>query len=81
MVVVKEAFEVLKIYPSGEFPGRRVLQNIREERNVFFPNLKRLVKYGILERKELSRGGKRAYYSIPDPEGVERAIKEIMPIR
>jgi predicted transcriptional regulator len=40
--------------------------------------LRRLVAYGLLEKAgESTRGGSRAYYRIPDREGVERALAKV----
>ena len=41
------------------------------------PNLKRLVTLGLLEREELTRGGRRRYYRLIDPEGASRALREL----
>jgi len=42
------------------------------------PGLRRLVAYGLLEKVgESTRGGRRAYYRMPDRPGVEEALKKI----
>lgn len=43
----------------------------------WFPGLRTLVGYGILEHRDTVRGGRRAYYSMPDPAGVERALRDL----
>lgn len=43
----------------------------------WFPNLRLLVSYGILKHEDTTRGGRRAYYTMPDPEGVEKALREL----
>ena len=41
------------------------------------PGLRRLVAYGLLEKVgESTRGGRRAYYRMPDRFGVEEALNE-----
>jgi len=44
----------------------------------WFPSLRTLVKYGILEKVGVTvRAGRRAYYRMPDPEGVRRALEQL----
>jgi len=43
----------------------------------WFPGLGMLVRRGILRHRSTSRAGGRAYYTMPDPEGVERALREL----
>lgn len=44
----------------------------------WFPSLRTLVKYGILEKVgKTVRAGRRAYYRMPDPDGVRRALEEL----
>lgn len=62
---------------NGEFPGARVWRALREKNKHPFPNLKPLVTYGILEKTESSRGGRRAYYAMPDRDGVRRALADL----
>lgn len=38
---------------------------------------KNSVAYGILERIKTTRGGRRAYYVMPDPEGAKKALQEL----
>jgi hypothetical protein len=35
-----------------------------------------LVTHGLLRRTGGSRGGRRAYYVMPDPKGVRNALQE-----
>lgn len=63
---------------TGEhgFAGAWVLQEAKITGNVrWFPNLRPLVTAGILERRDVTRGGRRAYYVMLDAQGVEAAIK------
>ena len=42
----------------------------------WIPNLRILVSYGLLEKSGPStRGGRRAYYRMPDRPGVEKALE------
>ncbi|MBW7996078.1 MAG: hypothetical protein FVQ81_05790 [Candidatus Glassbacteria bacterium] len=76
--LVEAALVVSKSCQGDQFAGRWVLNKMKEKGIDRFPHLRRLVAFEILERKDVSRGGKRAYYTIPDPEGVERALKELV---
>jgi hypothetical protein len=58
---------------GGRFPGSRVLEKL----HVWRPGLRMLVRYGILRHEKTTRGGKRAYYTMPNPEGVEKTLAEI----
>lgn len=40
-------------------------------------NLRPLVRYGILRREDVTRSGHRAYYTMPDAQGVRRALLEM----
>jgi len=61
-----------------EFAGCWVLKIVKEKREFYpaGPGLKKLAAYGILKRTETTRNGRRAYYVMQDPEGVEKALKE-----
>ena len=61
----------------GEFAGAWVLKRARQKGIPWFPNLRILVSYGILKHEDTTRGGRRAYYIMPDPEGVEMAMREL----
>ena len=80
LVVVEAALEVSKsTVSSNRLPGSRVWKRTMVKGIKWkLTNFTRLVKYGILERQgEATRGGRRRYYSMPDPEGVERALREL----
>ena len=65
---------------GGQFAGRWVLQELAQHtgRAEWQPGLRRLVAYGLLEKVgESTRGGRRAYYRMPDRLGVEEALGEI----
>lgn len=61
---------------GGEFAGAWVLAEVQARGGPgWFPNLRILVSYGLLEKSGAStRGGRRAYYRMPDREGVAQAL-------
>ena len=73
--MVKASLELAK--ENGEFAGSWVLNRLKEIGINWFPGLRTLTAYKILERIDTSRGGRRAYYKMLDPDGVEKALKEI----
>lgn len=68
---------------GGQFAGRWVLQEVARQRDVplaevWKPGLSRLVRYGLLEKAgESTRGGRRAYYAMPNREEVVRALADL----
>src|SRR2546423_11591836 len=64
---------------GGEFPGAAVVAEVgRRGTPRWIPNLRILVSHGLLEKSGPStRGGRRAYYRIPDREGVEKALRRL----
>ena len=68
---------------GGEFAGIYVVQEVvrMAGQRVHVPGLRILVTYGLLEKcGESTRGGRRAYYRMPDREGVETALRELPPM-
>ena len=63
---------------GGEFAGAWVLTELQRRGGArWVPNLRLLVSYGLLEKSGAStRGGRRAYYRMPDRAGVEQALKD-----
>jgi hypothetical protein len=61
---------------KGEFPGAWVFQEAQEPGIEWFRSLRRLASYKILRRTHVARRGRRAYYIMPDIEGVKAALKE-----
>ena len=56
---------------GGRFAGRWVL----EEAKTWKPGLRVLVTYGLVEKSgESTRGGRRAYYRMPDWREVRQAL-------
>ncbi len=66
---------------GGEFAGAWVVDELgRRGAPRWIPNLRILVSYGLLEKSGPStRGGRRAYYRMPDRAGVEKALEEWQP--
>jgi hypothetical protein len=65
---------------GGEFAGTWVLQKLQEMTGqpAWRPGLRLLVGYGLIEKSgESTRGGRRAYYRMPDRTGVEDALAEL----
>jgi hypothetical protein len=65
---------------GGEFAGSWVLQKVTELTGepAWKPGLRLLVAYGLLEKVgESTRGGRRAYYRMPDRNGVEQALEAL----
>lgn len=66
-------------HTCGEFAGSWVLQEVTKEtgRPEWRPGLRLLSSSGLIEKTDTARGGRRAYYRMPDREGVEQALAEI----
>ncbi len=62
---------------GGEFAGAWVVDELaRRGSPRWIPNLRILVSYGLLEKSGPStRGGRRAYYRMPDRAGVLKALE------
>lgn len=63
---------------KGGFAGAWVLKIAKRRGVPWIPGLRKLVAYGILVKDgQSTRGGRRAYYIMPDMDGVERALSEM----
>jgi len=62
---------------GGEFAGSWVVEELgRRGAPRWIPNLRILVSYGLIEKSGPStRGGRRAYYRMPERVGVEKALE------
>lgn len=79
-VIVAAALEEAKSTKGGRFAGAWVLNKAKQNGVAWIPNLRKLVAYGILHKEgESARGGRRSYYSMPDEDGVARALND-MPV-
>lgn len=74
--VVWATLETAKII-KGDFAGAWVLNRAKEKGVNWFPNLRILVTYGILQKEGTARAGRRAYYTMPDISGTELALSEL----
>lgn len=76
--IVAAALEKAKALKGEGMAGAWVLALAKERGILWLPNLRKLVSYGILEKEgESTRGGRRAYYIMPDIAGVEAALTEM----
>src|SRR5581483_7196726 len=76
--IVAAALEKAKALNGSGMAGSWVLALAKERGILWLPNLRRLVSYGILEKEgESVRGGRRAYYIMPDIQGVQKALEEM----
>lgn len=74
--IVEECLECAKKYV--EFAGSWVLNGVKKKKGIkWFPGLRTLAAYGILKRTDVTRGGRRAYYIMPDIEGTKKALQEL----
>ena len=67
---------------GGQFAGSWVLKELQEQTGdpAWRPGLRRLVAYGLLVKVgESTRGGRRAYYQMPDRAEIERILNEMEP--
>lgn len=72
---------------NEKFAGSWVLEEVNKSRWLglrfgdrrarWLPGLRTLVAYGILRHEGTAKAGRRAYYSMPDPDGVETALHEL----
>lgn len=69
LTVVKSCYEVSE--KTKEFAGSWIANK------GWFPSLRTLAKYGIVEKTDTTRGGRRAYYIMPDRDGVRKALKKL----
>lgn len=79
MPVVRAAFAVQRQSSGGEVTYTWVQLELERQTGGRMPgpNLKRLASYGILQKTDESRQGRRAYYRMPDPAGVDRALQQL----
>src|SRR5215470_15481562 len=62
---------------GGEFAGSWVVSELEQltGQRTWLPGLRTLAVYGLLEKSGVStRGGRRAYYRMPDRPGVELGL-------
>jgi hypothetical protein len=61
---------------SGKFAGAWVMQGLRAQGIETPNNLRTLARLGLLTLLSTARHGNRAYYTIPDPKSITKALKE-----
>lgn len=86
-LLLRAACEEARRCQPGDFAGSWVLQELNHMSGrsgrvatgdpSWRPGLRRLSAYGIIEKTDTARGGRRAYYRMPDREAVEEALAEI----
>lgn len=75
--VLNATLEEAKAIKGTRFSGAWVLNRAKKHGVHWIPNLRKLVSYGIIFKEgETTRGGRRAYYIMPDMNGVEKALEE-----
>jgi hypothetical protein len=65
---------------GGEFAGAWVVDELEQltGERAWLPGLRTLAVYGLIEKAGPStRGGRRAYYRMPDRPGVEQALRQL----
>lgn len=72
----------LTLAESGRdvFPGASIVGELRRQQaaRTWYPNFRPLATYGVVEKAGRStRGGSRAYYRIPDLEGVRQGLRDL----
>lgn len=75
--IVEAALQVNQKIAGRDFAGKWVLDEAKQHGIDWIPNLRTLTAYGILKKEDTARGGRRAYYSMPDPEGIKKALSEL----
>jgi hypothetical protein len=79
--LLRAACEVASRCEPGDFAGSWVLQEMEHQtgERAWRPGLRRLSAFGLIEKTGTARGGRRAYYQMPDRAGVEQALAETEP--
>ncbi len=85
--VVVACLKLARRTGASGFAGRWVLDELKssgwqgmtfgDTKKQWFPGLRILERYGILKREDTARGGRQAYYTMLDPEGVQKALQAI----
>lgn len=77
--LLRAACEMARKCEPGDFAGSWVLQELEHQtgERAWRPGLRRLSAFGLIEKTGTARGGRRAYYRMPDRAGVEQALAEI----
>ena len=62
---------------SGRFAGAWVIQALQVAGIAPPSNLRTIASIGLINLISTTRGGNRAYYTIPDKNGIARALKNL----
>ena len=73
--VVRVCLDMAKT-TDNDFAGKWVLKKFVDT-DLKLSNLRSISSFGIIVKVGSARGGTRAYYSMPDLEGVEKALKAL----
>lgn len=77
LMVIRATLEEAKSVKNNRFAGAWILNRAKKSGVHWIPNFRKLVSYGILKKDgESTQGGRRAYYSMLDIAGVEKALEE-----
>lgn len=76
--LLRAACEQARKCEPGDFAGSWVLREMEQQTGepAWRPGLRRLAAFGLIEKTDTARGGRRAYYRMPDRLGVEQALAE-----
>ena len=76
-----ETYGYIFLYENGEFifcnSPRNYIEACNGWENGKQYRITGILRKGILKKEDTSRGGRRAYYSFIDAQGVEEALKEL----
>ena len=77
--VVRAAHTVSERIEGSAFAGAWVLSELQRSGDLDpRPGLRVLQRFGIIEKVgESTRGGNRAYYTMPDPDSVDAALRRL----
>lgn len=77
--LLRAACEQARKCDPGDFAGSWVLREMEQHtgERAWRPGLRRLSAAGLIEKTGTARGGRRAYYRMPDRAAVEQALAEI----
>lgn len=73
--IVRVCFDMAKT-TDNDFAGKWVLKKFVDT-DIKLSNLRSISSFGIIVKTGSARGGTRAYYSMPDIKGVEKALDEL----
>lgn len=77
--VLEAACEQARKCEPGDFAGSWVLSEMQQRTGApaWRPGLRRIASFGLIVKTDTARGGRRAYYRMPDREGIEATLQEL----